>query len=250
MRTVEPSYEYYMRQYRYEGSNRECQWIGPVWPYQPTQVLYAMPHLLNTYNQSLITKSDYLDELRRYTRLHYWDNKLNLEEDYEPDKAGPIVGLARSPHCFHSGYNDLIISGLVGLRPRADNTLKVNPLIPEGSLPYFRLQDIPYHGHNIAIQWDANGRKDGQGTGLRVEVDNQVVATSRFPLEQSHSTDSQRSTACHQQKPNSPNPSNSCEAKILPDRRRAEMTRNLSTIRSFDPVGYDRLRVGYAADRP
>lgn len=26
MRTVEPSYQYYMRQYRYEGTQRECQW--------------------------------------------------------------------------------------------------------------------------------------------------------------------------------------------------------------------------------
>lgn len=26
LRTVEPSYEYYMRQYRYEGTNPECQW--------------------------------------------------------------------------------------------------------------------------------------------------------------------------------------------------------------------------------
>lgn len=26
LRTVEPSYQYYMRQYRYEGSSRECQW--------------------------------------------------------------------------------------------------------------------------------------------------------------------------------------------------------------------------------
>ncbi|KAF2212754.1 hypothetical protein CERZMDRAFT_40588 [Cercospora zeae-maydis SCOH1-5] len=178
MRTVEPSYEYYMRQYRYEGSNRECQWNGPVWPYQTTQVLYAMANLLNKYNQSLITKSDYLDELRRYTKLHYWNNNLNLEEDYEPDKAGPIVGLARSPHYFHSGYNDLIISGLVGLRSRADNTLEVNPSVPEGSLQYFRLQDISYHGHSVAIQWDANGSKYRQGAGLRVEVDNQVVATS------------------------------------------------------------------------
>lgn len=28
LRTVEPSYEYYMRQYRYDGNQRECQWNG------------------------------------------------------------------------------------------------------------------------------------------------------------------------------------------------------------------------------
>ena len=34
LRTNEPSYEYYMRQYRYEGTHPECQWNGPTWPFQ------------------------------------------------------------------------------------------------------------------------------------------------------------------------------------------------------------------------
>jgi hypothetical protein len=108
MRTNEPSYQYYMRQYRYEGSNRECQWNGPVWPYQTTQVLLGMANLLNSYTQSIIGKADYLYEIRSYIRLHYNGNLLNLQEDYEPDKTGAIVGLARSPHYFHSGYIDLM----------------------------------------------------------------------------------------------------------------------------------------------
>lgn len=179
LRTVEPSYEYYMRQYRYEGDRRECQWNGPVWPYQTTQVLYGMANLLNSYNQSFITKTDYLEELQTYTRLHTWNNKLNLEEDYEPDNRGPIVGLARSPHYFHSGYNDLIISGLVGLRPRADNTLEIHPLIPSNSISYFRLQNLLYHGHNISIQWDSSGNKYNQGPGLLIEInEGEVLATS------------------------------------------------------------------------
>ncbi|CZT18079.1 uncharacterized protein RCC_03918 [Ramularia collo-cygni] len=91
MRTVEPSYQYYMRQYRYEGTNRECQWNGPVWPYQVTQVLLGMANLLNNYNQTIISKTDYLRELRSYTRIHSNSGKLNLEENYEPDKSGPIV---------------------------------------------------------------------------------------------------------------------------------------------------------------
>lgn len=34
MRTLEPSYEHYMRQYRYDQPTglRECQWNGPIWP--------------------------------------------------------------------------------------------------------------------------------------------------------------------------------------------------------------------------
>jgi hypothetical protein len=39
MRTNEPSYQYYMRQYAYDNGRRNCQWNGPVWPYQTSQVL-------------------------------------------------------------------------------------------------------------------------------------------------------------------------------------------------------------------
>jgi hypothetical protein len=181
MRTVEPSYEYYMRQYRYDASTglRECQWNGPVWPYQTTQVLLGLANVLNDYNQTVISKSDYLQELRTYTKLHYNNGKLDLEEDYEPDKPGPIVGLPRSHHYFHSGYNDLIISGLVGIRPQAGNSIVVNPMLPADSdISYFRLQDVAYHGHTIAVQWDANGSHFGQGAGLTVELDGKKVASA------------------------------------------------------------------------
>ncbi|KAI7471912.1 glycogen debranching enzyme [Hortaea werneckii] len=178
MRTVEPSYEYYMRQYRYAivmgVPQLECQWNGPVWPYQTTQILYGMANLLNDYNQTVISRSDYLDELRRYTDLHYVNGTdlLDLQEDYNPDDTGTVrVGLPRSDHYFHSGYNDLIISGLVGLRPRADDMIEVNPLIPEDcDITSFRLQDILYHGRSIAIEWGFHG--------LHLEVDGETVASS------------------------------------------------------------------------
>ena len=53
LRTVEPSYEYYMKQYRYAwmaGKKLpECQWNGPTWPFDTTLVLEAMANLLNDY---------------------------------------------------------------------------------------------------------------------------------------------------------------------------------------------------------
>ena len=181
MRTVEPSYEYYMKQYRYDAPTglRECQWNGPVWPYQTTQVLLGLANLLNNYDQTVISKDDYLQELRSYTKLHYNNGKLDLEEDYEPDKLGPIVGLPRSHHYFHSGYVDLIISGLVGIRPQSGNSIIVNPMLPSNSdISYFRLQDASYHGHTVAVQWDADGNHYNQGAGLVVEVDGKKVASS------------------------------------------------------------------------
>jgi hypothetical protein len=185
MRTVEASYEYYMRQYRYLGTAPECQWNGPIWPYQTTQVLHAMGNLLDHYDRvGPVTRSDYMRLLRQYTALHYQGagktERLDLEEDYHPETGKPIVGLDRSHHYFHSGYVDLILTGLVGIRPRADDMLEINPLLPDAKDPqtlgWFRAQDVPYHGHRIAITWDADGSHYHRGAGLSIEVDGKEVA--------------------------------------------------------------------------
>ncbi|GES58211.1 six-hairpin glycosidase [Aspergillus terreus] len=184
LRTVEPSYQYYMHQYRYEGPNPECQWNGPAWPYQTTQALTAMANLLDHYPVSaatgVVTKADYTRLLQQYAKLHYNPERggiLDLEEDYYPDTGYPIVGLTRSPHYFHSGFIDLVLSGFVGIRPRDDNILEVNPLADPASISYFRAERILYHGHDIAVQWDSSGERYGT-RGLIVEVDGKKVASS------------------------------------------------------------------------
>ncbi|RYD63367.1 MAG: glycogen debranching protein, partial [Sphingomonadales bacterium] len=176
LRTVGPGYEHYMRQYRYEGKAPECQWNGPVWPFQTTQVLLGLANLLNNYHQSAINRADYLRLLRQYTAMHSQEGRLDIEEDYHPDTGKPIVGLARSHHYFHSGYVDLILSGLVGIRPREDDVLEVNPLLPDATaLGWFRVQDVPYHGHLISVTWDADGHHFG-AQGLSIEIDGKRVA--------------------------------------------------------------------------
>jgi hypothetical protein len=179
MRTVEKSYEYYMRQYRYLGKDPECQWNGPIWPYQTTQVLTAMANLLDHHEQhGGVARSDWMRLLRQYTQLHYQGDKLDLEEDYHPETGAPIVGLDRSHHYFHSGYVDLILTGVVGIRPRADDVLEVNPLLPvQGDQALgFRVERVPYHGRQVTVTWDRDGSHYGRGKGLAVAVDGAEVA--------------------------------------------------------------------------
>ncbi|KAF2180227.1 six-hairpin glycosidase [Zopfia rhizophila CBS 207.26] len=184
LRTVEPSYQYFMRQYRYEGSNLECQWNGPVWPYQTTQVLTGLANFLDHYptgtTTGVIGTADYTRLLKQYAQLHYNPKRggvLDLQEDYHPDTGAPIVGLKRSPHYFHSGFVDVVLSGFVGIRASANDVLVVNPLASTSSITYFRADRVLYHGHDIAVQWDATGSRYGQ-KGLQVEVDGKVVASS------------------------------------------------------------------------
>jgi hypothetical protein len=184
LRTVEPSYQYYMKQYRYameDGKTLpECQWNGPSWPFDTTLVLGAMANLLNDYSQDVVKAQDYVRLLKQYARQHYAGGQPDLQEDYDPDTGKVIVGLARSHHYNHSAFNDLVISGLVGLRPRADDTLEINPLLATrpnspDSIEYFCLENVPYHGQLVTIVYDRDGTRYKKGAGLFAYVNGRRV---------------------------------------------------------------------------
>lgn len=191
LRTVEPSYEYYMKQYRFVsegGSDRpECQWNGPSWPFQTTLALGGLANLLNDYpEQRVIGAGDYLRLLQQYARQHFMNGEPDLQEDYNPDTGAVIVGLSRSHHYNHSGFNDLVITGLAGLRPRRDDILEVNPLIPTAAkggpeLSYFCLENVPYHGRLVTIVYDRLGTRYKKGAGLSVYVDGARVSAPAPP---------------------------------------------------------------------
>jgi len=184
LRTVEPSYQYYMKQYRYyPKGERACQWNGPSWPFQTTQVLLGMANLLNNYKEHSITTRDYYEVLKQYTLQHYTkDGGLDLYEDYDPDKPEAIVAVnQRSEHYNHSEYNDLIITGLCGLRPAVGNNVVINPLVGKDNIKYFCLENVAYHGHNLSVVYDETGLKYHSGKGLSVYVDGKV-AVKNSPL--------------------------------------------------------------------
>lgn len=171
LRTNEPSYEYYFKQYVFYQGQRGSQWNGPSWPYQTSQVITGMANLLNNYSQSIVTAGDYLKLLRQYTRQHYLpDGKINLVENYDPNLGGPIVYYYWSNHYNHSSYNNLIIFCLCGIRPSAGDTLDINPLLDD-SITYFALNDVTYHGHTLTMIYDKDGSKYKSGKGLTVWID-------------------------------------------------------------------------------
>jgi len=95
-----------------------------------------------------------------------------------PDPLGKKGPADRGKDYNHSTFCDLVISGLVGLRPRPDDTLEVNPLVPEGTWDYFCLDQVPYHGRSITILYDEAGERYRKGAGLRVFADGKEIAMS------------------------------------------------------------------------
>lgn len=155
-----------------------CVWSGNQWPYATAQTLVAMANLLNNYEQEVVHKDDYYRLLRIYSLDQRLAGRPFVAEAANPDN-GSWEGhntLYHSEHYFHSSYVDLIITGLVGLRPRADDTLEINPLIPD-DWDYFALEEVAYHDHRLAVWWDRDGSRYGRGSGLIVMVDGERAAT-------------------------------------------------------------------------
>jgi mannosylglycerate hydrolase MGH1-like protein/glycosyl hydrolase family 65/F5/8 type C domain-containing protein len=160
-------------------SPRCCWWSGNSWPYATTQTLAAMANLLEDYHQSFVTKRDWMDLLRVYTKTQRLGGRPFVAEGANPDNGSweGFNTFDHSEHYFHSGYVDLIVSGLVGLRPRADDTLDVAPLAPD-DWQWFALDDVAYHGHRVSVLWDRAGTRYHRGAGLTLLVDGRVVSRS------------------------------------------------------------------------
>lgn len=171
LRTNEPSYPYYFKQFVFTFGRPGSQWNGPSWPYQSSQVITGMANLLNNYRQQIVSPADYMYTLRQFALQHYLpDGKIDLVEDYDPNKGGPIVYFYWSNHYNHSSFNNLVITGLCGIRPSSSDTLSINPLI-DSSITYFRLDEVLYHGHRLSVIFDADGKKYKGGKGLRFFID-------------------------------------------------------------------------------
>jgi len=87
-----------------------------------------------------------------------------------------IISSNHSEHYAHSTFTDNVLTDLIGIEPQADNTFQINPLIPS-SWTYFIAENIPYHGHNITVLYDADGTRYQTGdSGLQIFVNGQIVA--------------------------------------------------------------------------
>lgn len=177
----------------------ECQWNGPSWPYATSVTLTGLANLLNGLPQDAIGAKDYFKLLKIYTQSHQLkldDGRVVpwIDENLNPANGDWISrtrlktwkngtwdagkgGEERGKDYNHSTYCDLVISGLIGLRPRSDETVEVNPLVPL-AWDAFCLDRIPYHGHSLTILWDKTGKSYGKGKGLRVFADGKEIAAA------------------------------------------------------------------------
>lgn len=158
----------------------KCEWDGAIWPFATSQTLTAMANYLNTspYPYPRLD-SVFFRQMQLYTESQHHRGRPYIGEYLDETNGAWLMGdRERSRYYNHSTYNDLIITGICGLRPQADGSIVVNPLVPKDKWAYFCLDGISYRGHTLTIIWDADGQRYHQGRGLTLFVDGRPVANS------------------------------------------------------------------------
>jgi hypothetical protein len=158
-----------------------CEWDGAVWPFATSETLRGLANVLRGPEQPFVTRRDFFDQMLTYARSHQMNGQPYIGE-YHDEMTGEwlITGpkARRSRHYNHSTFNDLVIGGLVGIVPRADDVVEVDPLVPPDAWDWFCLDGVPYHGRSLTVIWDRTGERYGRGAGLSVWVDGHEVVRS------------------------------------------------------------------------
>ena len=163
-------------QFRSHGTGT-CEWDGAIWPFASSQTLTAMINYINNYPQPLVGKETFFKQMKRYVESQHHRGRPYIGEYLDETNGAWLMGdRERSRYYNHSTFNDLVITGIAGIRPQADGSVEINPLVPAGQWPYFCLDNVSYHGHTLTVIYDHDGQRYHQGKGLTLLVDGKKVA--------------------------------------------------------------------------
>ena len=158
-----------------------CEWDGAVWPYATSQTLTALANVLRESGTGIlpVSASDWFDAFRTYVHSQHDTEGRPYIGEYLDEKTGQWIDRGtRSRDYNHSTFADLVITGVVGLVPRADDVVEISPLLPAGTWDWFCLDGVSYHSRLLTIVWDRTGEKFQRGAGLTVLADGKSIAHS------------------------------------------------------------------------
>lgn len=157
-----------------------CEWDGAVWPFTTSQTMTALQNLLRSYQQKVVSSTDYFQHMERYVESQYYRGRPYIGEYLDESTGYWLKGdQERSRYYNHSTFNDLVITGLVGLVPRSDDRIEIHPLVPSDRWNWFCLDRVLYHDQILTILWDRDGSRYNRGKGLQLFVNGEKVASSK-----------------------------------------------------------------------
>lgn len=183
--------------FNYSWAHGDC-WNQNSWPYETARILTSIANVINDYPGGAEAASPalYLSLLTQYARQHtqsYADNDTaspigsgHIFENIHPflgywnNRARMYWSNAKlkdmGDDYNHSTFNDLVLSGLLGLRAQRSGTIVINPLVDWGKTKYFAVDHVKYKGRYLSVFYDADGTRYSKGAGLTVLVDGKVAA--------------------------------------------------------------------------
>ena len=154
----------------------QCEWDGAVWPFATCQTLTALGNVLHDYTQSVVNSRDYFQAFLTYVRCQRFEGKPYIGEYLDETTGQWLKGKQeRSRYYNHSTFADLLITGIMGLRPRGDDVVEVYPLLPQGVWDWACVDGIRYHDRVLTILWDKDGQHYGRGSGLSLLADGKTI---------------------------------------------------------------------------
>ena len=141
-----------------------------------------MANYLNDYPNPVLSDSTFFRQMKLYVESQHLRGRPYIGEYLDEKNGAWLMGdRERSRYYNHSTFNDLMITGIAGLRPQSDGSLIVNPLIPVGKWKFFCLDNVNYHGHAVTIVWDEDGQRYHQGKGMMLMVDEDGEVAPEIP---------------------------------------------------------------------
>ncbi|KAF2722626.1 hypothetical protein K431DRAFT_283762 [Polychaeton citri CBS 116435] len=187
--TLETQNEFYTADKGYQDVNPGycCWWQGQNWPFSTAHFLKSLAAMYRSGDSSL-TAEQFHDAVANYAATQQKDGVPYVAESHYPDRdEWSQDDLGHSDHYMHSTNCDIIITELLGLVPRSDDILQVDPIVPS-DWTYFALENVPYHGFLITVVYDRNGDRYNVGSGLtiyangkKIHNDTALSATVQLP---------------------------------------------------------------------
>lgn len=172
-----------------------CESEGAVWPFATSQMFSALTNVLRDYpvgQASRLSPSyrglnsetggtsvprDYFSTFLTCVRSQHADGKPYVGEYLDKVTGDWINGKdGRSRYCNHSTFAGLLITGVLGLRPHADDTVEVHPLLPPETWDWCCLDGVKDHGRLLTVLWDKDRRRYGWVSGLQVLTAGKEIA--------------------------------------------------------------------------
>lgn len=155
-----------------------CCWNGPSWHFSNSIALDGLGASIQQFENAKAYVELFRDLWNKWTKAQIQDEENNIVNTSE--SVNPETGVWNKEvyDYFHSYYNAILISRIIGMIPEESEILRIRPL--DMGWDYFILENVLYHGKLITISWRKRECKKNVriDEGMTVTVDGKLAATS------------------------------------------------------------------------